>query len=356
MFIVSLSRGRRERRGRGAGGALRLRRTRREPEPQPGAAARGRRRRRGAGAAPGAPARRGSVVVMTRLERDRRRAAKRLEVGDHAEDLLIGEADRRLVDDGHARIESRHDEVLGFVHRLGEVLDIAQARDAGLRADIDPLEVGEPERPRLADRVAGEAESLAVHDLAADLDHVGRGQVGSDHGLLRRLNFLLRHHLADIGIERGRREDENADPDSVRDRHDVRLRSPELPLADSGETSPEPWRRRALVCRSKSGRSCRLVIQNTKPIRRKNSEHGHRDDLRREAEGGRERVGRGVPNDAVDMPMLAEPGANVAHESHEPGEGDRDEDQHVLGDRRASFPTVPRPSSSPRGRGRRRWP
>ena len=35
----------------------------------------------------------------------------------------------------------------GFVHRLGEVLDVAQARDAGLRADIDPREVGEPERP-----------------------------------------------------------------------------------------------------------------------------------------------------------------------------------------------------------------
>ena len=157
---------------------------------------------------------RGSVVVMARLKRDRRRAAKGLEVGDHAEDLLIGEADRRLVDDGHARIESRHDEVLGFVNRLGEVLDIAQARHAGLRADIDIREVGEPERAlRLADRVAGKAESLAVHDLAAHLGHVGRGQVGSDHSLLRRQNFLLRHHLADIGIERRRREDENADPD-----------------------------------------------------------------------------------------------------------------------------------------------
>ena len=121
---------------------------------------------------------RGSVVVMTRLERDRWRAAKSLEVGDHAEDLLIGEADRRLVDDRHARIESRHDEVVGFVQRLGEVLDLAQARDAALRAGIDPVEVGEPERPRLADRVAGQAESLAVHDLAADLDHVGCGQVG----------------------------------------------------------------------------------------------------------------------------------------------------------------------------------
>ena len=117
----------------------------------------------------------GRVVVMARLQRDRRRAAKGLEVRDHAEDLLIGEADRRLVDDGHPRIESRHDERVGFVHRLGEVLDIAQARLAGLRADIDAREVGEPKRPRLTDRVAGEAEPLAVHDLAADLDHVGRG-------------------------------------------------------------------------------------------------------------------------------------------------------------------------------------
>ena len=123
---------------------------------------------------------RAAVVVVIRLERDRRRAAKSLEVRDHAEDLLIGEADRRLVDRGHPRIESRHDEGVGFVQRLGEVLDIAQARDAGLRADIDPLEVGEPKRPRLADRVAGKAETLALHDLAADLDHVGRGQVASD--------------------------------------------------------------------------------------------------------------------------------------------------------------------------------
>src|SRR5258708_10087750 len=66
--------------------------------------------------------------------------------------------------------------------------------------------------------------------------------------------------------------------------------------------------------------------------------HGHRDDLRREAQGGRERVDRIVPNDAVAMPGLADPGANVAHEPHEPGEGDRDEDQHVLRDRRNLSP------------------
>ena len=105
-----------------------------------------------AGAPPGAAA---AAVAVRRLQRDRRRAAKSLEVRDHAEDLLIGEADRRLVDRGHRRRESRHDEGVGFVHRLGEVLDIAQARDAALRAGADPLEVGEPERPGLADRVAG---------------------------------------------------------------------------------------------------------------------------------------------------------------------------------------------------------
>jgi hypothetical protein len=75
---------------------------------------------------------------MTRLERDRGHAAKRLEVGDHAEDFLIGQPDRRLVDDGHPRIESRHDETVRVVHCLGEIFDIAQARFARLRAGIDP--------------------------------------------------------------------------------------------------------------------------------------------------------------------------------------------------------------------------
>src|SRR5262245_57722191 len=63
-------------------------------------------------------------------------------------------------------------------------------------------------------------------------------------------------------------------------------------------------------------------------------EHGERHDFRREAERGRERVHRRVAHDAVDVPVLAEPGPDIAHESHEPGEGDRDEDQHVLRDRR----------------------
>ena len=64
----------------------------------------------GAGGAGGRrPGRRGraAVVVVFRLQRDGRRAAKRLEVRDHAEDLLIGEADRRLVDGRHRRGESR---------------------------------------------------------------------------------------------------------------------------------------------------------------------------------------------------------------------------------------------------------
>src|SRR6476660_9933244 len=58
-------------------------------------------------------------------------------------------------------------------------------------------------------------------------------------------------------------------------------------------------------------------------------EHGHRDDLRRKAKRRRERVNRLVADDAVDMPVLAEPGTHVAHEPHEPRERDRDEDQHV---------------------------
>src|SRR4030095_15673116 len=62
------------------------------------------------------------------------------------------------------------------------------------------------------------------------------------------------------------------------------------------------------------------------------------DYLRRKADGWRERVHRSVPNDAVDVPMLAEARANVAHEPHEPGKSDRDEDQDVLGDHRHPAP------------------
>ena len=179
---------------------------------------------------------------MTSLERNRRRATKSLEVGDHAEDLLIVEANRRLIDDGHPRIESWHNEGVGLVDGLGEVLDVAQAGDAGLRADIDSIEVGEPERPCLTDRMAGKTEALAIHDLAAHLDHIGCGQVSSDHSLLRRLNFLLRHHLADVCIERRRRDDQNADSDRVRDRHDDRPCSPGVSMANAGETAPAPSR------------------------------------------------------------------------------------------------------------------
>ena len=199
----------------------------------------------GAGAAAGAGSAgwcwRAVVIAVRRLQRDRRRAAKRLEGRDHAEDLLIGEADRRLVDGGHRRRESRHDEGGGFVHRLGQVLDIAQARDAALRPGADSPEVGEPERAGLADRVAGQAESFALHDPAADLDHVGRGHVASESRLLGRLHFLLRHHLADIGIEPGRREDERADPDGVRDLMLIGGLRPPNPLTRSlagSETSP----------------------------------------------------------------------------------------------------------------------
>ena len=76
--------------------------------------------------------------------------------------------------------------------------------------------------------------SLALHDPAADLDHVGRGHLASESRLLGRLHFFLRHHLADIGIEPGRREDERADPDGVRDRHTHR-----------GTSSPEPLHARS---------------------------------------------------------------------------------------------------------------
>ena len=38
-----------------------------------------------------------------------------------------------------------------------------------------------------------------------------------------RLHFVLRHHLADVAIERGRREDEKADSGDDRNRHDSLL-------------------------------------------------------------------------------------------------------------------------------------
>src|ERR671913_1378986 len=98
---------------------------------------------------------RAGVVLMLRLERHRRGAAKRLQVRDHAEDLLIGETDWRLVDGGHPRIESRHDECVRFVQRLRQVLDVAQARDSALRADTDAIQIGEPQRATLAPGVAG---------------------------------------------------------------------------------------------------------------------------------------------------------------------------------------------------------
>ena len=89
-----------------------------------------------------------SVVAVRRLKRDRRRAAKGLEVRDHAEDLLIGQANRRPVDNRHPRIESRHDVGVRVVHRLGEVLDIAQARLALRRATRRPPRGRGTEAPR----------------------------------------------------------------------------------------------------------------------------------------------------------------------------------------------------------------
>jgi hypothetical protein len=52
-------------------------------------------------------------------------------------------------------------------------------------------------------------------------------------------------------------------------------------------------------------------------------ENGHRDKPASQAMVGVNASTGRVPNDTVDVPMLAEPGANVAHESHKPGEGDR---------------------------------
>ena len=128
-----------------------------------------------------------SVVVMARFQRHCRRTAKRLQVRDDAEDLLIGQANRGLVDRRHPRIESRHDEGVRLVERLREIIDVAVSRLARLRPVANPVQVREAQRPTgLPNRVAREAEPLAVHDLATDHDHVGGRQVGSNHGLLRR--------------------------------------------------------------------------------------------------------------------------------------------------------------------------
>ena len=292
---------------------------------------------------------------MRRLERDRRRAAKRLEARDHAEDLLIVEADRGLVDRGHRRRESRHDEGGGLVHRLDQVVDVAQPRDPGLRAAADARKVGEPERPGLADRVAGQADALALHDLAADLDHVGR--VSCLRGcLLGRQHFLLGHHLADIGIERRRREDECADPGNEWNRHDALVPpcSPGVATANSGESGPVagPWGRVSL---SVIGPVVQARDPEDEADQEEEREHGRRHHLRGKAKGGGEGVRRVVTNDAVDMPVLAKPGAHVAHQPHQPGERDRDEDQHVPARSPESCPSAPRRSSARRGTEKDRW-
>ena len=57
----------------------------------------------------------------------------------------------------------------------GEVLDVAHARLRGSwRGSATPARSGKRSAPGLADRVAGEAEPLALHDRPADLGHLGR--------------------------------------------------------------------------------------------------------------------------------------------------------------------------------------
>ena len=214
----------------------------------------------------------------------------------------IGEAEGRLVHRRHRRREPGHDEGGRLVERLRQVVDVAQAGDAGLGPATDAGEVGEAQRTALADRVAGQADALAVHDPAADLGHVGGGHVAGQDGVFGRLHFLLRHHLADIGVEARRREDEAADPDDVRDPHDVRLR-PDVPLGLRRDRA-EPG----------DGGLVRLevgpVVQAGDPEddadQEEEEEHRRRHDLRREAERRREGVGRAVADDAVDVPVLAE--------------------------------------------------
>src|SRR5258706_14954751 len=103
------------------------------------------------------------------LQRDRRFAALALEPGDHRVQLLVGEADRRLVDRRHARIEAGYDECVRLAECLREVLELTQPGNAGLGALGDSGEVGEASRFFAADRVTGRAKALAVSDLVTDL-------------------------------------------------------------------------------------------------------------------------------------------------------------------------------------------
>src|SRR5688572_2612249 len=88
-----------------------------------------------------------SVVAVARLERYRGRPAETLQRRDDAEDFLIGEANRRLVDHRHSRVEAGDDEGVGCIQRLREVLDIVQAGHARRRAGRNAIEIWKPQRP-----------------------------------------------------------------------------------------------------------------------------------------------------------------------------------------------------------------
>ena len=138
--------------------------------------------------------------------------------------------------------------------------------------------------------MARQAEALAGHDLTADLDHVGRRHVAADGGVLGRLHLLLGHHLADIGVEPRRGDDEGADPDNVRNPHVVVIR------LRVGGGAARQFRRGSVAALVGAAPFLEIwtIVQARDPEHEANQgeeqQHGHRDDLRREAERRREGV------------------------------------------------------------------
>src|ERR1700693_4205777 len=64
----------------------------------------------------------------------------------------------------------------------------------------------------------------------------------------------------------------------------------------------------------------------------------YRDHVRGVSEGRGHGINGGVAHDPIDMPVLADSRSGKAHEPHEPREGDREQDQHILRARRNRAP------------------
>ncbi len=144
-----------------------------------------------------------------------------------------------------------------------------------------PARSGNRSAPVRPTRVAGKAESLGVHDLAADRDHLVRGQVRWDHNRRRRRQRLRSEAPSGRRSHRTRSSRGRGAP--MRATTGIVMTAwSALPCA-MRRLAADPSRHQApchrpcaalspLPARAHTrGRSCRLVIQNTKPISRKNA-------------------------------------------------------------------------------------